>query len=189
MKTIFDIKTISAIIESLLTSLAILIGGGWTFWKYVLQREAYPKIQFNIDINFISIQDKQILFEVLLVLKNKGTVRHEIDKESFTLKIRYLTKDDKIIQGDLKYNFETKFPHLHEVKDVNKKRKIIHESWKNTFLDPGVKQVYSYITALPEDTLCILVKSKFNYSERKSDNYGAQKLFKVEDLKKKNAFQ
>lgn len=144
------------------------------------------KIQFDIDVNFIAIQDNQVLFEVLLILENKGTVRHEIDKNNFTLRIRYLTKKDKINQGDTRCNYETKFPHLHKVECKHIKRKVIHKSWKNTFLDPGIKQKYSYVTALPEDTVCFLVKSKFNYSKRKHDFYGAQKLFKVNEIKMKD---
>lgn len=169
-------------IESVLTSLAILIGGGWTFWRFVLQREVHPKIQFDIDVNFITVHDKRILFEVVLIIENKGLVRHEIDADNFTLRIRYMTKTDKIEEGDSSYNHQTNFPHLHDITNTQH-RKVIPESWKNTFVDPGISQKYSYITSLPEETISFIVKSKFNYSERKSDFHGVQKLFAVPQLK------
>jgi hypothetical protein len=170
--------------ESILTCLAILIGGGWTFWKFVLQREDHPKIQFDIDINYITIQDQKIVFEVLIIIENKGLVRHEIDPEDFTLRIRYITNQDKIQDGLEKYNYQTKFPHLHLVDehDKNLKRSIVPKSWENTFIDPGVKQKYSYITSLPDNTTGILVKSKFNYSRSKLDFHGAQKAFAINKL-------
>ncbi|MEL1243178.1 hypothetical protein AAEO56_02795 [Flavobacterium sp. DGU11] len=175
-----NLKDYADTIESILTSLAILIGGSWTFWKFILQREKYPKIQFDIDINFISFQDEKLLFEIILIIENVGLVRHEISSENFTLRIRYLRKSDKIEQGTPEYNYQTNFHHLHEVIPKSEiQRKIIPESWKNTFIDPGVSQKYSYITSLPDDTICLLVKSKFNYSHRNLDFHGAQKLFKA----------
>ncbi len=40
-------KENSEIFKNILTSIAILIGGGWTFWRFILQREGHSKIQFN----------------------------------------------------------------------------------------------------------------------------------------------
>ncbi|MCY1663356.1 hypothetical protein [Chryseobacterium sp. SL1] len=189
METILCIKNISEIIEAAFTSIAIIIGGGWTFWRFVLHREDHPKIQFDIDINFISLQNEQILFEVLLIIENKGLVRHKIDAKTFTLKMRYLTKDDVIIQGNKEINYQINFPHLHAILEDGKinteiSRKIVPEKWDNTFVDPGIIQKYSYIAALPQNTQCILVTSRFKYSDAKSDYHCAQKVFNVAEIKK-----
>jgi hypothetical protein len=37
------------LIKNIAEIIAILIGGGWAFWKFVIQREGKPKIEFTVD--------------------------------------------------------------------------------------------------------------------------------------------
>jgi hypothetical protein len=69
---------------------AILIGGIWTFWRFVLNGEGKPKIQFDIDLRIVGRQDSKIIIEAIAIVHNKGKVRHYIKK--FFLDILILKK-------------------------------------------------------------------------------------------------
>ncbi|HBS85703.1 MAG: hypothetical protein A2W91_13640 [Bacteroidetes bacterium GWF2_38_335] len=176
-----------SLLEGSITIIAIIVGAFWTYRKFVRQRERHPKIQFDIDINFLTIQDDNIIFEICLMIENKGVVRHQIDANSLSVNLRYLLDNDKIEHGTADYNYQTKFTNFSPATnlDFNEKRLLIPKKWQNTFIDPGVIQKYSYVTHLPVKASCILVKSKFNYSDKDSDFHGAQKAFSTLDFKLK----
>ena len=160
------------IIKNVLESLAILIGGGWAFWKFVIQREGKPKIEFAVDFNVIGTHQNEIIAEIAAVLHNKGLVREKI--YDFKFDLLYLTEKDNIVDGDEKI--------LHQIafnKRISRQQWFPQKKWKYTFADPGIVQRYTYITHLPKDTKFVLVRSKFKYTDTSSDFQAAQKTFKV----------
>jgi flagellar biogenesis protein FliO len=80
--------------ESFLKCLAILIAGLWVIFKFIINRDHSPKIQFELDIIFLGRQDDKILIEVVAKLLNKGKVRHVFDE--FNFDIYTLNKEDKL---------------------------------------------------------------------------------------------
>src|SRR5882762_5229613 len=87
----------SEILTNVLTSIAILVGGGWTFWRFVLLRERFPKIEFNVDLNVVGVQDDKYIVEVIAVVENKGLVRQYLRELRFDL--FYLPEESKVIEG------------------------------------------------------------------------------------------
>jgi hypothetical protein len=59
-------------IESILTSAAILVGGGWAFWVFVWKREKAPKAQIRHEVKYWDYDPDERLLRVSLVIENKG---------------------------------------------------------------------------------------------------------------------
>ncbi len=165
-----SIRVLEAI-QSVVTTLAIVIGGGWTFWKFVLQRESKAKIEFDVDIRVVGKEKDKILVEAIAIIANRGLIRHKIT--DFTFKLFYLTENDELNEGDEKINYQVVFNKLE-----SKKRSWIPQNWKYTFIDPGVVQHYRYVTVLPGDTKYALLNGSFKYPKEKTF-HKAQKAFNI----------
>jgi len=160
------------IIKNLLTSIAILIGDGWTFWKFIIQREGRPKIELRVDLRVLGLLHDQYIVEVIAIGENKGLVREYV--RDFNFSLFYLSDQHPINDGDEKILNQIQFERrIH-------KRKWIPADWEYTVFDPGIKQYYTYITHLPGNTKFALVQSRFNYSDKKSDFQSSQKTFAIQ---------
>jgi hypothetical protein len=62
------ISALSVLVIGLFTAL-------WAYMKFVLERGLLPPVQFDIDCNAVGPQNDQILLEVVLYLRNRGTAR------------------------------------------------------------------------------------------------------------------
>lgn len=166
-------------VESILKSIAIVVGGTWVLWKFTIAREDHARIQFDIDLRVLGRQDGQILIEVIGILENKGLVRHKI--WDLTLSILILKDSDKVTSGDeinnqvlfSKYNSSPK-------EDSKEKTNWFPKVWGYTFVDPAVKQAYTYLSAVPEDTTFISIHGKFHYKDK--DEHTMQKTFSIKQL-------
>jgi hypothetical protein len=65
---------VSANLAPLATTLALLIGGYWTWRLYQLNRQSYPRAQLSHHIMHRGISDKKVLLRVGLVIENQGNV-------------------------------------------------------------------------------------------------------------------
>jgi len=54
-------EAIAAIINKIGPTAIALIGGGWAFWKFEIQREAHAKIEFGLNLNFIENREDIII--------------------------------------------------------------------------------------------------------------------------------
>ena len=168
-------KEISEIIYNIAAAIAILIGGGWTFWKFVIQREKFPKPQFDLDLKVIGKQNKKYIIELSALLTNKSAVRLIIPKFYFSLFI--LEADEEIDLGDDRINESVKFK---KVIDQKLWLSYLKNANEYTFVDSGSEQRYSFVTSLPDSATFALLQSRFEYKERASDFHSAQKCFKID---------
>ncbi len=167
-----EINDYISITKDIIASIAIIVGGGWTLWKFVIQRESHPKIEFQLDLRVLGKYDNRIIVETVATIENKGLVRHYINDFSFNL--LYLKAGDKIEIGDERINEQVLFK-----KEVSKKY-WIPPDWYYSFIDPKVKQEYTYVTSLPIDSEYALLYGQFHYPKSKGDFHTAQKTFKIE---------
>lgn len=65
---IMGIKTISDIVESGVKVAAIIIGAGWAYWKFVIQRASEPATDLDIGVNFVGKQDGKWIIEITVTL-------------------------------------------------------------------------------------------------------------------------
>ncbi len=95
------------ILQSILTSIAIIIGGGWTCWRFILQREGHSKIQFNVDLRIVGVHKDKLIAEVIAIVENKGLVRQYVN--DFRFNLLYLSDKHEILEGDSRINKQILF--------------------------------------------------------------------------------
>ena len=162
-----DFSNIASGLESVATILALLIGGYWTFTRFIKQRENYAFIEFAVDIEFIGQQGDFWIVELVAILENKGKVQHSFRKLSFDLALMNAT--DSVRPSD-KYGGQTLFPH------ENRPTAWIPDGLY--FIEPGVKAKYSYLTQIPAQATFVMLHGQFTY-ENQSAWHTAEKTRSV----------
>ncbi len=146
--------------------LAVLIGGVWACRRFYRTREGHPKVEFNVDVEFIRRQGGYWIVEAVALMDNKGLVRHKIPRINFS--IRYLKADDPV-EPDTK--FFVAIPHSAA------KGTWLPEGWEYTFVEPGIKTRYTVIARVPVEATTVLIHGKFFY--RNGEDHTADKLLAV----------
>jgi hypothetical protein len=159
-----------SVIESIVKIIAIVIGGGWAFWRYVYQGEFKRRVAFNVDVNFVAVHQDVWLVELLASVENKGLVTHEI--EGFSFKLRCIFPEDALEETGKKANFQTNFPHK------LKEGTWLPNQWGNTFVRPSICTRYVFVTSVPARAVAVVLSGRFRYPERESF-HTAVKLVKV----------
>lgn len=165
-----ETKIYLEIITSALTSLSILIGACWVFYRFVIQQERFSNINFTADINIIGKQDNYYVVELIANIENTGKAQHKMEK--FTFNLNALNFDDKIENSELWGN-QINFPRLL----IN--GSFLPKDLRYFFIDPGTTAKYSFITNVPLDTSFLLLHSHFKYVNRKDFMHTAEKTIKL----------
>lgn len=184
-------ETINQILEltqTIITISAILIGGFWTYFKFIKQREAYPKIMFGLDINVIGSTEEKWIIELAAIIENQGLVRHKINTETFIFSLRYLNENDKIenqvITGTNNKTHQVFFKNKLKLRDDESNNKWLSDDWKYTYIEPNTKQKYSHIISVDKEVKFLLLHSRFKYADKKLDFHSAEKII---EIKKQNS--
>ena len=153
-------------LESLATVLALLIGGFWTYRRFIRQRKGYPLIEFCVDINFVGCKDEYWVVELTATLENKGRARQEIREIDFELDA--ILSDDPI-QISNKFKGQVFFPHKIA------KGTWLSSGWDYTFVEPGIKTRYTHVTRVPTNATFLILHSWFDYPKSKWYKFKATK--------------
>ncbi len=163
-----DFKNLAEGISAVVSSVAILLGGLWAYWKFVIQREREPRAEFDVTGEFLGVQDGKWLLEISARLNNKGQVRHLM--KNATMNIRYLTAADPILESQEKGHFkQVSFPHSIGRRTV----------WWDSYIDPGLEFRNSYLAWVPAEATYILLLCNFQYDK---GVWPAQRILKVPSL-------
>lgn len=151
-------ELILKILESLATILAIGIGGIWTYRRFIRQRENHSLIDFSVDIVFHSKLKDWWIVEVVAYIENKGKVQHKI--ELFEFELASLNSTDKVEITE-QFGGQVHFP------NIITKGSFLPKKYRYFFVEPGLKNKYSFITRVPADTDLLILHSWFNYLDGK----------------------
>lgn len=146
------------IIASVATTIAILIGAAWAYFRFVRQRENYPFIDFTAYITFHKKIGDVWIVELLTFIENKGKVQHRLEKFRFDL--FYLTASDKVTTSE-EIGGQVYFPN--KITEAS----FLPQKSKYFFIEPGSKNKYSYIVAVPIEAEVIILHSWFDYLDGK----------------------
>jgi hypothetical protein len=157
-------------VQSIVTSVAIVAGGAWAYFRYVYNRERNPRATLEIDVDLLGVQRDQWIVEVNAVVHNQGSVRHRVDDPR--LEIRYLVADDRITDGDESVWSQTSFPNSIGRRSL---------PWGG-YIDPGLKYRNSYLTHITTNATFGVALCSFKYTERgwlgrSTQRLPAQKVF------------
>jgi hypothetical protein len=112
-----EFKDVAKGISAILSTLAIIGGAAWAYWKFVIQKERERRAEFDLTGDFVGKQNGKWVIEVSARLANRGKVRHLM--ENATLNIRYLTADDPILESPQDGHFrQVTFPHSIERRTI-----------------------------------------------------------------------
>jgi hypothetical protein len=139
-------------IESMATVAALIVGGYWTYTRFIKQRENFAFIEFTVDINFIGKQSGWRIVELIAYLENKGKVQHEFQDLSFELEA--LFANDPVGTSE-QFGGQEFFPHP-----------LARGPWVpkgEYFIEPSIRAKYSYVARVPEKASFLILHGKFTY--------------------------
>jgi hypothetical protein len=142
------------IIESAATTIAIIAGGLWAYFRFRRQRENVALIDFNVDIVYHAKVQNYWIVELIAYVENKGKVQHRIEK--FFFELRSINSNDPV-GLDPNHRNQVFFPNLIETNTFMPPR------YTYFFIEPGLKNSYSYVARVPDTTEALLLHSWFEY--------------------------
>lgn len=148
----------------------LIVGVVWGLLKFFRRDEHFPRVEFEVDARFVGQQGGRVLVEVVAVLTNRGLVPVRIRDMGF--KLRGLRAADPLQEGDPAIRGQLRIPHL------LKEGEFVPGHWGHTFIYPGVRTEYNYITALDADVRFLRVEGSFAY-DRPGHAHHAARLLKV----------
>jgi hypothetical protein len=185
-------KDIFSIIKDILALVAVFLTALWAYTKYVVERGILPPVHFFINSDKLGIVNNQIVLNIHLHLKNMGS--STLVARNIRLDLRYILKDDKnhpikLLQDHRAGKLEFPYSLIKDKLKIDPKSLIPEKirkndeklyDWRNpdhqergflvlehdTFVQPGVDQVFTFVTMLPGDTLYYLTWGSFEYAQK-----------------------
>jgi hypothetical protein len=179
------IKTWIEIIERLFTLALGLIGGFWAWSRFVVERGLIPPSQMDLALRTIGSSGPATIVEIGVRLHNKGSSALVVS--DLRIRLRYLNDDDdiQIINEPQKPAFgRVNFPHAHVLNNIGAEERVTSAGVRDydrrlrpgefllvphdTFVQPGVDQLYTFVTAFPRTSSYVLLRAAFRYEVRPS---------------------
>jgi|WetSurMetagenome_2_1015567.scaffolds.fasta_scaffold129628_2 hypothetical protein len=160
------------------------------YLRLVFEKGLFPPTEFSIECKAVGKQGDQIILEILLSIKNMGSstlvvknlgtrIRFLLDNYPFP---RHCIEEDRIGRLEFPCNLEKcLIPYMFHLESgtaeeqpdcssKNRKKENDKNDCKgfpvvpyDTFILPGVEQVYSFISSIPDRASFVLVHASFNY--------------------------
>jgi len=119
------------------------------------ERDHAPHIEFGIDCRVFDTTGEDRAVEFMICINNKGRIRQEIRNLSIRLRGISEGQDLKFWDG---HGHRLEFP----VKLVDETQ-IIPAEAVYYFVEPGIDQMFDYVTKIPRKIRYLLVHSRFDY--------------------------
>lgn len=150
------------------TAGAAVVGAWWALEKWHRRDEHFPRVYFEVSINFLGGNDEYVLVELIATLENKGVVPLKI--RNFSFKLLGLRAADSWLRGGEEIRGQLRFPHILE------KGAFVPADWAYTFVYPGVKTEYNYVAAIPSDVSYVRIQGDFEYLSSGASHHAAKVL-------------
>ena len=174
------IKSWIEVIQGTITIAAMLIGGFWAWSKCVVERGLMPPSQMDLEFRTIGSSESATIVEIAVRLHNKGSSALVVS--DLLVRLRFLDDNDdiQVIDKPEKTTFgRVSFPHAHVLNGIGAEERVIHAGAHghdsllghgeflivrhHTFVQPGVEQLYTFVTALPRTSSYVLALASFRY--------------------------
>lgn len=155
-----------------ISSLAIAASGAvWALYKWKQSDELFPRIYFEVGVNFLGLHKGSHVTEVIATIENKGFVPLRLT--TFSFELRGLKSNDVVDIYDVSIRCQLKFPWV--IGDGS----FISPKMEDTFVYPGIKTEYNFVTAVPEIYSFVRVQANFVYNREKGLTHHAAKILAV----------
>ena len=152
----------------LVTTVFAIMAALWAFHKWRIRDELFPRAYFEVDVNFVGARDGQIVCEISATLENKGVVPLKIKDITFVL--RGLKQLDKLEIGGDAIRHQLNFHRTLAAGD------FVPTSWDYTFIYPGVRTEYNFVTTIADDIEFVRIQGDFNYDDPSRSHHAAKVL-------------
>jgi hypothetical protein len=156
----FDIGWFGSLAQ-IMTGTVTVIGAVAAAYYFRRRREYAPRVQFDLGMRIIGERPQELLIELTATIRNVGFVRHQI--RSITFSLRGLRADDPWKESKTK-NRQISFKH-----EIIPRRSWIPDTWE-TFIEPGVTQVYPYNVQIAPDYAYLLLYADMYYKQSEDDH-------------------
>jgi hypothetical protein len=148
---------------------AIIIGGLWAYFRFRREDTHSPKVSFDLEATFFPAEGEAGFAEFLMVIDNKGLVKHKFRK--INLRVRGLTKTDTIKpwRDSQRVEFTQK---IIDDADV-----LYKDKYGSIFVEPGVTQKLTFVARVPSNIRFVLARAEFEYSSGLT--HSAERVFDV----------
>jgi hypothetical protein len=154
--------------------IAITLGAGvWVYFRFVRERSHAKRIAFTISCNFYGPQSGNYVAEFTIHVHNQGLVIHRMEK--LKLILRGISRDRPLTRSQT-HPGRLAFPEkLLDDQDV-----IVSERYSHVFVEPGVEQLITYVTTVPEEFSLIRARAEFEYYKAKrARTHSTESIFEL----------
>ena len=130
-------------IKDILTIIAIIVAGFWTYYRFGITRERHPKLQFDLELEVLGKTDQHYIVQLIAIVENKGLTRQYI--RDFKFSLLYLNKNCEIDLTDENINHQIKFT------SIFKSKSWLTQKSSTAFVDGNIKHQFTYNTVIPGD--------------------------------------
>jgi len=167
------VKTWVEIATSLLTVIGGLVAALWAYTRFVLERGLLAPAQFSIDCTVVGRQNEFKIVEIILRIKNLGSSTLIVGNLRLDLLGLSSSDNPELFDDPVRPTFgRLKFPQRflrHESSKVAlKKERGVCLMAYNTFVQAGVEQLYTFVTAVPSSNSFLLAWASFEYAQHPS---------------------
>ena len=155
-----------SIINIYAPTVAIVVGGLWAYWRFVRERDRYPRVTLEAGIEQVAWFGDERIIRVTVSVRNEGTVRLVIPGMRYTL--RTLREGDPLEDGGDDVLGQPVFPHV----DV-RRRSFTHPRHEYAFVDAGTTATFASLAKVPASARVALAQATLIYRDPDSDFHGA----------------
>jgi hypothetical protein len=163
-----EIKSWTGILSDVISVLAI----GAAAWWFLTTTKFKPRIQFDLDCNFLPLKENEDYFisELQFIFENKGFVEHRLYR--LTVSVHALESEESLSEKEVTKELLFKKRLLSEVSLVPRKYGFY-------FVRPGVRQIITHTIKVPKSVSIIRVTAGFDYESSGKYPHTSRKVFKV----------
>jgi hypothetical protein len=168
--------------KGLLALLAVVVGFWLKKWQEdrirTAERHLVPRAQLDVKCKFYGPQKGEFLVEVSMLVKNKGNTRRKF--KSVRIRLRGISGGEELTFWDPQRKGRADFPLLLVKDDL-----LLGSTGEYYYyVEPGVDQVFTYVTKIPETVRYALCHVKFvSIAEKQEDQaeneFTEERLFEV----------
>lgn len=162
---------VATITQAMVTALALIVGGWWTYRRFVRKLEDYAHIETSAEIEVIGRHGDNWIVEVRAVLSNKGQVENKIAGLSFDLVA--LNHDDPLTRDPELWNGQVSFPH--SIAEGT----FLRADLRFFSLGPGITAKYSHVTSVSTKAAFLMLHCWFDYIDGRNLHHSMERTVRL----------
>ncbi|MFE2426917.1 hypothetical protein ACFXJ5_09210 [Streptomyces sp. NPDC059373] len=123
--------------------------------RLLQQREHAERIDFGVEVRFVSVHGEAWLVELAAMLDDKGQVQYATSHLTFELRCLY--PGDPLVAGGAYIGGQVLIPH------VLATGSWLPQEWAATLIEPGLTTRYSFVASVPRGATAVLLHGAFRY--------------------------